>query len=94
MPRYPIVFLDADNTLFDFSASQRCALKETFRRLNLPFSDQIARTYDSINAAAWKEFELGTLTREELSRWPSPPACCPARSVSAAKLPGNAVFIS
>ena len=68
MPRYPIVFLDADNTLFDFSVSQRSALKKTFHLLSLPFSDQIARTYDSINVAAWKEFELGTLTREELSR--------------------------
>lgn len=68
MPRYPIVFLDADNTLFDFTASQYDALKAALGQFGLPFSDAIARAYDEINNAVWKQYELGNLTRAELCR--------------------------
>lgn len=68
MPRYPIVFLDADNTLFDFTASQYASLKETLIRFSLSFSDEIAETYDRINIEVWGEHEKGKLTREALCR--------------------------
>ena len=64
--RYPIVFLDADNTLFDFSASQYESLREAMTRFSLPFSDEIAEIYDGINTDVWKRYEQGTLTHEGL----------------------------
>ena len=41
MSRYPILLLDADNTLFDFNAGNRRAFSEVCRVCRLPDSDQL-----------------------------------------------------
>lgn len=68
MPRYPIVFLDADNTLFDFTRSQYLSLEKTLLDFGLPFSPALAELYDKINTQVWREYESGLLTRDALCR--------------------------
>ena len=43
------LFLDADDTVFDFGAAQRAALEEGFRTLGYPFNEEIYGIYDGRN---------------------------------------------
>jgi len=63
---YRSVFLDADNTLFDFDRSERHALKETIERFGGQFRESITETYHLINAACWRAYEDGRLSKEAL----------------------------
>lgn len=65
------VFLDLDNTLWDFDANATEALKELFRRHNLHLHtdyhvDQFVALYQDVNAAYWKRYERGEVTKEVL----------------------------
>ena len=50
---YGIVLLDADNTLFDFSKSERKAIFSTYAELNLPCSEEKLTEYKKINDEIW-----------------------------------------
>ena len=63
---YSIVLLDADNTLLDFSRSEREALTDCLRARGLPHNEQVLRRYSEINDAHWKMLERGEITREFL----------------------------
>lgn len=65
------VFLDLDNTLWDFDANANEALKELYRRHNLHLHtdyhvDQFVSLYQDVNAAYWKRYERGEVTKEVL----------------------------
>lgn len=60
------IFLDADDTLFDFHRSERQALQETLRQIGVLPTEEILALYSSINQAHWKMLEQGEITREEL----------------------------
>ena len=60
------VFLDIDDTLFDFKAGQKEAFIQTFEQMNYPCTKEIYVLYDKINEYFWKEFEKGTVTKEDL----------------------------
>lgn len=65
------VFLDLDNTLWDFDANATEALKELFRRHNLHLHtdyhvDQFVALYQDVNAAYWKRYERGEVSKEVL----------------------------
>ncbi|MFM7638239.1 MAG: YjjG family noncanonical pyrimidine nucleotidase [Bacteroidota bacterium] len=65
------VFLDLDNTLWDFDANANEALKELYRRHNLHLHsdfhvDQFVLLYQDVNAAYWKRYERGEVTKEVL----------------------------
>lgn len=62
-------FLDLDNTLWDFDANATEALKELFRRHNLHLHtdyhvDQFVALYQDVNAAYWKRYERGEVSRK------------------------------
>lgn len=63
---YELVFIDADETLFDFGRGEEEALRETLLPLGIPFEPAVVDTYKTINAKAWAEVEAGTLDRETL----------------------------
>ncbi len=50
---YGIVLLDADNTLFDFSKSERKSIFSTYAELNLPCSEEKLTEYKKINDEIW-----------------------------------------
>lgn len=64
--RYDWIFFDADGTLFDYDAAEAAALRGAFERCGLPFETGIGARYSGINAAIWREFELGEVHQDEL----------------------------
>ncbi|MEI6876936.1 MAG: YjjG family noncanonical pyrimidine nucleotidase [Spirochaetota bacterium] len=66
MARYGLVFIDADETLFDFARGEEEALRATLAEAGIPFTLDVFDVYKAINARAWAEVEAGTLGREEL----------------------------
>ncbi len=65
------VLVDVDNTLLDFNESAKLAMKMSFERFNLPFTEAVHPTFIKINDGLWLQIEKGTLTRERLhaTRW-------------------------
>jgi 2-haloacid dehalogenase len=66
LPKYSLVLLDADGTLFDYDRAEAAALKRAFTRCGFAYSDDIQLEYRKINIALWLEFEQGTVNKESL----------------------------
>ena len=64
MSRYPILLLDADNTLFDFNAGNRRAFAEVCRVCKLPDSDQLFHAYEKINDELWGAFDRREVSKD------------------------------
>lgn len=65
------VFLDLDNTLWDFDRNAEAALFELFHRHNLEHhsgykSHQFIELYKDVNAAFWRKYESGEISKETL----------------------------
>jgi YjjG family noncanonical pyrimidine nucleotidase len=66
MPRYPIVLLDADNTLFDFDAAEGKALSAVLRSRGYAADQAQVECYQAINAALWEAFARGEVEQDFL----------------------------
>lgn len=64
--RQPVVLLDLDNTILDFNAAERVALRCAFGELGLAMTDEIAALYHKINIRHWEMLEDGLLTRDQV----------------------------
>ncbi len=61
------VFWDVDETLLDFGAAQRAALKTLFSEFGLgPCTDAMVDRYDAINHIFWGRLERGEITKPEV----------------------------
>ena len=60
------VFLDLDDTLFDFRRSERVALSNTLSALGIEPTDEVINRYSVINKGQWEALERGEATREEI----------------------------
>ena len=60
------VFLDLDNTIFDFSKAEKIALKKTLETLRVDTSEKTLARYSVLNTAQWKLLEKGEITRQEV----------------------------
>ena len=60
------LFLDADDTLFDFHKSERQALLSTFKLLEIEPNEESLALYSEINRLNWKMLERKEITRSEL----------------------------
>lgn len=49
-----IILLDLDETLFDFKADEKAALKKTLLTLGIEPTEYALGLYSSINSAQWK----------------------------------------
>lgn len=65
---YRVLFLDIDDTLLDFEANARLAMKEAFATFGLPFSETAFRVFEVRNLALWKRLEKKEITKQELFR--------------------------
>lgn len=63
---YHSILLDADNTLFDFDRSERQALKGAIEEFGGAFEESFTETYHRINAACWRAYEDGRMSKEVL----------------------------
>ncbi|MBO7305002.1 MAG: YjjG family noncanonical pyrimidine nucleotidase [Clostridia bacterium] len=66
MSKIKHVFLDLDDTLFDFHKSEAVALSKTFRTLGVEPTDDILRDYSEINRSMWQMLERGEATRADI----------------------------
>lgn len=62
--KYKAVLLDADDTIFDFQASERAAFSKTATHFGFP--PELYPTYHRINDGLWKALERGEVTKERL----------------------------
>ena len=64
------VFLDLDDTLWDFTANSRVALRRTYDHFAIarwqPDYNEFERVYETRNAALWHDYHHGRLTRDFL----------------------------
>lgn len=63
---FEFVFLDVDDTIFDFGYAEAEALCITLRHYGIEPTDCIIRRYSEINDGYWKRLERGELTRREV----------------------------
>ncbi|MDP3177159.1 MAG: HAD-IA family hydrolase, partial [Spirochaetaceae bacterium] len=63
---YELVFIDADDTLFDFGDCESRALAAAFAGAGLRLDAAAAAAYREINAAAWKRVELRLATQAHI----------------------------
>lgn len=63
---YKLLLLDADNTLFDFGAAERYAIRKTFSDFGWEDNDEIYACYHACNDALWKALERKEVTRGQL----------------------------
>lgn len=66
MKKYTTLLLDADQTLFDFKAAEKQAIKNVLKNANLPYDDATTSLYSKINDGFWKKLERGEIKREEI----------------------------
>ena len=63
---YRIALFDADNTLLDFTRSEREAVRICLAARGLPTDVETASLYSNINDKYWKRLEQGLITRDRL----------------------------
>lgn len=68
MQRYTTVFLDADETLFDFHAAERRALERVMAEFDLPATEENLAYYIETNRSLWQQFDLGKIPQDVLGR--------------------------
>ena len=67
-----VVFMDIDDTIFDFSAFVKKTMKDGFEKYGLlPYSDEMFLVFNEINNKLWRSIEQEGLTFQELTkmRW-------------------------
>lgn len=64
--RYDTVLFDADETLLDFSRSEREALIESLGSFGIVVDEAMIATYSKINDGLWKALERGEIEKETL----------------------------
>lgn len=60
------VFLDLDDTIFDFTAGEARALSQALTEIHITPTQAVLDRYHAINAAHWEMLEEGRLTRTEV----------------------------
>jgi 2-haloacid dehalogenase len=66
MQKYDYLLFDADNTLFDFHASEIYALKKVLADLGVVCNQGHIDNYRVINHTVWRDFENGKLEKKYL----------------------------
>ena len=57
--RYPVILLDADDTLLDFDRAETAAVSGTLARAGLDPTPAILARYKEINRRSWEALERG-----------------------------------
>ena len=68
---YKAVFLDIDNTLLDFAACARYAMRAALPEFGSAYEDSLFPLFTRINNSLWEQLERGELTQQQLydTRW-------------------------
>ena len=63
---YKNILFDLDDTILDFTKSERFALQQIFESFQIPYEDEHIATYKKINHELWVQFESGQIERHEI----------------------------
>ena len=66
MAGYKFILFDADNTLFDFTRSEREAVAEAMRDFGFDPTDGVIDDYSRINQSLWEKLERGETEKHRL----------------------------
>lgn len=66
MSKYTTLLFDADDTIFDFAAAEKSALKDAMIKNGLPYSDALHLMYSKINQSYWQAFERGEIRKKDI----------------------------
>ena len=66
MSRYRYLLLDLDGTLVNFGAGEAVALKNTFEKIGISYTNENIEAYQKINTESWKNLNSGLITIQEL----------------------------
>lgn len=66
---YQVLLFDVDDTLLDFQAAEKAALKSAFSEQQVPLTKRTAKTYHTYNQLAWQQIEKNRATREQWLIW-------------------------
>lgn len=64
--RYQAMLIDADNTLFDFTESEKRAIEELFEKYGIT-DPEAEKAYHAANSRQWKLLERGETTHDKLA---------------------------
>ncbi|WP_066051565.1 YjjG family noncanonical pyrimidine nucleotidase [Robertmurraya korlensis] len=66
MKTYKYLFFDIDDTLLDFQATEKEALRSLFAEQNMVLTSEDERRYKEINQSLWNAYENGKIERDEV----------------------------
>jgi 2-haloacid dehalogenase len=66
LKKYRTLLFDVDDTLLDFGAAEREALRALFKEQNISLTTEMKANYKKINQELWKSFEEGKINRDEV----------------------------
>lgn len=64
MKTYNTILLDADDTIFDFTACEGEALRLAFKKYNFHLDENIRKVYAEINEDLWKQYEQANIDKD------------------------------
>ena len=64
---YEFIFLDLDDTILDFGATERKSIARLLRHFGIVPTDKIIQRYRVINLEHWRRLERGEITRAQIS---------------------------
>ena len=64
--KYKWILFDADNTLFDFTYSQKKALEYCLKHYGHDFDDEIFSTFTKLNDEIWTAYDENKISHEEI----------------------------
>lgn len=69
MQKFRTILFDLDGTLLNFEEAERVALSNAFAEFQIPCSENTQDMYHNINSRLWEQFELGLISKEDLTVW-------------------------
>lgn len=66
LKKYDTLLFDVDDTLLDFGAAEKVALRLLFEKHQIHLTPEIEARYKIINQGLWKQFEDGSIGRDEV----------------------------
>lgn len=64
--KYSWILFDADNTLFDFTYSQKKALEQTLKHHGFDFNEKTFEAFTELNNQIWKAYDENKISHEEI----------------------------
>jgi len=66
MAKYNTLLFDLDETLLDFEAAKKHALKSIIEEAKIPYSKEVVECYERINHHLWRSYEEGKIQLHEV----------------------------